>query len=109
VDMCLCLFSWKLCYCKAGVDRDWYIKCCTYHRLYLSTIQEIILCYYCLMHECTVRYQATCIFFWDLRFSQWCLDFSYSRVRHCVVGWVFPDVMQALQAVGCCIPWNKVQ
>jgi len=22
VDMCLCLFIWKLYYCKAGVDRD---------------------------------------------------------------------------------------
>lgn len=61
------------------------------------------------MHDYRLRYQATCIFFWDLRFSQWCWDFKYSKVRHCVVGWVFPDVLQALQAVGCRIPWNKIQ
>jgi hypothetical protein len=35
----------------------------------LSMIQEIILCHYCLMHDCRMRYQATCIFFWVLRFS----------------------------------------
>lgn len=57
--------------------------------------------------EWGTRQHAYSFEFWG---SQWCWGFKYSRVRHSVVGWVFPDdILQALQAVGCRIPWNKIQ